>query len=82
MIFDHVSFGQSYMNLGSDGWINTQGALGEMNYEGTFWGYLGIFQQPKTGYIYYIGIKNFIGLRYANFYMGNALRVKIGTTKP
>ena len=74
------------------GWIYTKGTNGTITYNNTMYGYLPFEKQlfvPSGGiYVYsYGGVDGFTGikilLQYSrSFYLGSALRVKIGTEPP
>ena len=66
----------------SNGWVHTIGSLGIKNLNGSFYGKIssigaGVFTE-------YIGASGFTGIRIIrkNFYIGRALKVKLGSDKP
>ena len=66
----------------ASGWIHTNGLKGEINYTGKWYGQLYKYNYIST-FDFYIGVKGFTGIQIKNrtssYFMGDALKVHIGT---
>jgi len=67
----------------SKGWVHTVGSLGIKDLDGSFYGKISSIGYPP-GWTIYIGATGFTGIRMIgkNFYLGRALKVKLGSDKP
>ena len=71
-----------YVN--SEGWIYTLGLLGKKDWVGPFWGNISVIDLWE--YIGFVGATGFTGMKISllgfGFYLGSALRVKLGPNYP
>jgi hypothetical protein len=85
IFFNKIAFGVNYGTLPDEppdnpsvGWIHARSSQHEWVYNGTFWGGIGITDEP-FGVYYFKGVNGFFGYRVDGYIFGNAKTVHIKT---
>lgn len=86
-----VTFGERYVGWEQPsiyypacGWVNSVGVNGLKSWNGSFYGQLGELHLPNPGSedIFKIGMVGFTGIKIDHYFLGFALKVKLGPNPP